>query len=381
MPVDDLGDPWEAIRALQDEVRRLKRTNPLESASVTSGRVRFIGGLLLIDSGGTLTVVGHFNGDGDFVWNGPWALKGLGEITGDVQITGDLALLDDGKFTSENVRVEGGKIYVGAGASLIVIDGATGEIIAGGTRLTPAGGGALSFGSGARVIAADGSPGVRVQSGSVWEAIVGANGISLKGDVGNAALTLLANLASLGADRVQISANALVLGVGTMDRSEAVHYLGRRFDGTTGWVSMASGGPTGSGLLRWPFDLSTVSYEFNTTDPAYTPPGHRGIDFAIAGGTPIPAAGSGTVLAVGFDSERGYFVILDHGDHDGRNLTTRYYHLIGPSPLAEGAPIAKGEIVGAVGSTGLSTGNHLHWETRYDGVAENPRAVMAVYGE
>lgn len=151
---DDLSDAWAEIRALKKDIERLKAANPLEAASVTNGRLRFIGGLLLIDSGGTLTVVGHLNGEGDFVWNGPWALKGAGEITGDVSVTGDLELLDDGVFRSENVRIEDGKIYVGAGGNLIVIDGATGKITAGSLTIDPASnGGSVKFAGGPEVYA------------------------------------------------------------------------------------------------------------------------------------------------------------------------------------------------------------------------------------
>lgn len=365
---------------LRGEVRELRAMVTAGFTSITRGSLRVASEDGLIVEG-TALVTGLLHVIGRVLVQGLGTLEvsSLIDLSGMLRVLGEILVPEGGKITVGDIRIEGGKIYVGAS---IVIDGTSGRITAGGLTIDPEeAGGAIGFGGGARLIAADGSPGVRVQSGGAWEAVVGANGVSLKGDIGDAALTLLSDRATLGADRIQISANELVLGVGAMDRSEAVHYLGRRSDGTTGWVSMASGGPTGAGLLRWPFDLSTVSKEFDTTDPSYTPPGHRGIDFAVAGGTPIPAGGSGTVLATGFQEERGYFVILDHGDYDGRNLTTRYYHLIGPSPLTEGAAIAKSAILGAVGSTGLSSGNHLHWETRYDGVAENPRAVMAVYGE
>lgn len=130
-------------------VDRLLSGTWLESASVTNGRLRFIGGLLLIDSGGTLTVIGHLNGSGDFVWDGPWALKGAGEITGNVDITGNLELLDNGQFKSLGVSIRDGKIYVGEGVNQIVIDGATGKIHAGGMTIDPnESGGAVVFETG-----------------------------------------------------------------------------------------------------------------------------------------------------------------------------------------------------------------------------------------
>ena len=74
-------------------------------------------------------------------------------------------------------------------------------------------------------------------------------------------------------------------------------------------------------------------------------------------------------------------MILDHGVRGSYTLTTRYYHMRVQSPLAVDATVAKGDPIGEVGSTGMSTGNHLHWETRRNGAAMNPRSFMAIYGE
>lgn len=161
--VDDLGDAWAEIRALKKDIERLKAANPLEAASVTSGRVRFIGGLLRVDSGGRLEVVGTVQIDGTttvtgtFTVSGPWNLTGNGTITGNVTITGNLTLAGSGKFTSGNVRIEGGKVYVGAGGNLIVIDGATGKITAGTLTIDPASnGGSVKFAGGPEVYASGG---------------------------------------------------------------------------------------------------------------------------------------------------------------------------------------------------------------------------------
>ncbi|WP_242085976.1 M23 family metallopeptidase [Microbacterium lacticum] len=350
----DLNDLWGWIQRLVRRVERLESGAMLENASVTSGRVRFIGGELRIDSGGqaiiegTLSVEGVSTVTGTFTVSGPWTMSGAGVISGATSITGNVTIGGDTTITGKllqngtwelngNGKIQGDVDVTGGG-----------KIRAGQLTISPTGdGGRIEF-PGGRYLSA-GNDGIAVLNG--------ARGIV----VGTSQITLL--------------------GVPTGTVDAVSHWLGMTAFGQLVAVPKGSGGPTGSGLLRWPFDLSTVTNEFDTTDPAYTPPGHRGIDFGIAAGTPIPAAGAGTVLAVGFDSERGYFVILNHGDRDGRILTTRYYHLIGPSPLAEGAAVAKSETVGSVGSTGMSTGPHLHFETRYDGVAENPRAVMAVYGE
>lgn len=373
----EMSEVWAAI----DELRTSMMAG---FTSITRGSLRVASEDGLIVEGtalvtGLLRVIGRVLVQG----LGILEVSSLIDLTGMLRVLGEILVPDGGKITVGDIRIEGGKIYVGEGANQIVIDGTTGQITAGGMTIDPDdAGGSILFPGGAKVTGNDGSPGVKLESGAAWAANIAQNGIRLAGDVGGASLTLTAALLALGAPRIQISADELVLGVGTIGSlSEVTHWLGRRGDGTVGWVSKSTGGPTGSGLLRWPFSLTLVTKEFDTTDPMYTPPGHRGIDFGAGAGTPIPAAGSGTVLATGYDSERGYFVILDHGTRDGRTITTRYYHLIGSSPLAEGAPISKGDTVGSVGSTGLSDGPHLHFETRYDGVAENPRAVMAIYGE
>lgn len=92
----DLSDPWVAIRELQAEVRRLRSGIPLENSSITNGRMRFIGGLLRVDSGGSVEIVGTLSIDGtttvtgSFTVTGPWELEGDGTITGAVTITGNV---------------------------------------------------------------------------------------------------------------------------------------------------------------------------------------------------------------------------------------------------------------------------------------------------
>lgn len=139
------------------------------------------------------------------------------------------------------------------------------------------------------------------------------------------------------------------------------------------WVAASGGG--GGERFHWPFSLSSVSQEYGPNS-AYSDGMHKGIDFSQGGGTPIVAPGSGTVATKSYDSERGNYIIIDHGD----GLRTWYYHLNAPSPLNVGNAVTKGStVVGYVGTTGFSTGNHLHWETRVDGNHMNPRDFMAQY--
>jgi murein DD-endopeptidase MepM/ murein hydrolase activator NlpD len=102
---------------------------------------------------------------------------------------------------------------------------------------------------------------------------------------------------------------------------------------------------------------------------------HRGIDFAAPVGTPIYAAGDGRVGFVGRNSGYGKYVRIDH---DGR-YATAYGHL---SRFATGlkvhAKVKQGQVIGYVGSTGVSTGPHLHYEILVDGSQVNPLEVKAV---
>jgi len=94
---------------------------------------------------------------------------------------------------------------------------------------------------------------------------------------------------------------------------------------------------------------------------------HRGIDISAAAGTPIRAADGGTVIWSGSRGGYGLCVIIDHGG----GMATVYGHC---SRLAVGAgnSVRKGDVIGYVGSTGLSTGPHLHFEVRRDGSPINP---------
>ncbi len=100
---------------------------------------------------------------------------------------------------------------------------------------------------------------------------------------------------------------------------------------------------------------------------------HPAIDISNLGGGPIRASDSGTVTVAGFVDGSGYGnrVIIDHGN----GYTTLYAHL-SANYVAVGQKIAKGEVIGAMGSTGRSSGVHLHLEIRRDGVALNPLSIL-----
>src|SRR5438477_5292071 len=99
---------------------------------------------------------------------------------------------------------------------------------------------------------------------------------------------------------------------------------------------------------------------------------HPGIDLAGSYGTPIYATADGTVLRAGWNSGGyGNLVEIDHG----RGITTRYGHM-SAILVSAGQRVTRGQQVGRMGSTGRSTGNHLHYEVRIDGRAGNPIPFM-----
>ena len=109
-------------------------------------------------------------------------------------------------------------------------------------------------------------------------------------------------------------------------------------------------------------------------DPLLRRPAHHsGVDFRAVQGSPVRAAGAGRVVKAGWNGGYGRMVEIDHGN----GLTTRYAHL-SRILVREGDEVADGDIVGRVGTSGRSTGPHLHYEVRKDGVAVNPLKFISV---
>ena len=98
---------------------------------------------------------------------------------------------------------------------------------------------------------------------------------------------------------------------------------------------------------------------------------HEGIDFAADVGTPIVAAASGKVIFAGEHPQYGKMVEIDHGN----GLVTRYAHA-SQLNVREGDLVLRGQRVATVGSTGRSTGPHLHFEVRLNGVPQNPARFL-----
>ncbi|WP_371262260.1 M23 family metallopeptidase [Sphingopyxis sp. YR583] len=94
---------------------------------------------------------------------------------------------------------------------------------------------------------------------------------------------------------------------------------------------------------------------------------HAGVDLASQAGSPIRATQSGSVASAGWSGNYGYMVVLDHGN----GVETRYAHMSAISVEA-GRSVQQGDVIGLVGSSGRSTGPHVHYEVRIDGLATNP---------
>lgn len=102
---------------------------------------------------------------------------------------------------------------------------------------------------------------------------------------------------------------------------------------------------------------------------------HTGIDYAIAYGTPIKASNSGKVIYSGWYGGYGKVVILDHGSYKGAPTTTLYAHM-SKQAVSVGQNVSKGQVIGYVGSTGYSTGPHVHFEVRVNGKPQNPNNFL-----
>jgi murein DD-endopeptidase MepM/ murein hydrolase activator NlpD len=98
---------------------------------------------------------------------------------------------------------------------------------------------------------------------------------------------------------------------------------------------------------------------------------HSGRDYAVPCGTPVLAAANGTVISAGWGGGYGNRVVVDHGYERGVGLASTYNHL---SRIVEhGGSVQRGQLIGYSGTTGSSTGCHLHFETLENGNFVDPR--------
>lgn len=138
-------------------------------------------------------------------------------------------------------------------------------------------------------------------------------------------------------------------------------------------LALCGGIAVADGELCWPLPGHTyISCHFGEVD-AFGNAGHRGTDIPAPEGTPILAAHSGTVMISGWNNSYGNQVLLDNGE----GLSTRYAHMT-QTAVTAGEAVTAGQVIGYVGSTGDSTGNHLHFEVMQNGVRVNPMDMVSV---
>ena len=140
--------------------------------------------------------------------------------------------------------------------------------------------------------------------------------------------------------------------------------------GSSGSSNAGSGGYVSTGSFTWPCPgFTRITTQFNEwTYGGY----HHGTDIASTGGrsiygAPIVAADSGRVVTATYHYSYGNYVMIDHGG----GYSTLYAHASSLA-VSAGQTVTKGQVIAYVGSTGNSTGPHLHFEVRVNGTRQNP---------
>jgi len=165
------------------------------------------------------------------------------------------------------------------------------------------------------------------------------------------------------------------VGVGDIVAAEFVNqgedYQAVRY--TDGEYYTPAGRSMRKAFLRAPVNFKYVSSSFK---PRRFHPvlkrwkAHRGVDYAARKGTPVVAAGSGKVIRASYNKYNGHHVFIQHPG----GIVTKYLHF-SKRKVKKGAKVKQGQVIGLVGSTGLSSAPHLHFEFIVNGVHRNPRTV------
>jgi murein DD-endopeptidase MepM/ murein hydrolase activator NlpD len=142
---------------------------------------------------------------------------------------------------------------------------------------------------------------------------------------------------------------------------------------TDGEYYTPEGKSTRKAFLRNPVNFKYISSNFNPKrfhpiQKRIKP--HRGTDYAAKTGTPVVAAGNGKVVKSAYDKYNGHHVFLEHGN----GIETKYIHF-SKRAVKKGQRVKQNQVIGYVGSTGMSQAPHLHYEFLLHGVHRNPRTV------
>lgn len=353
--VDSLNNTTAWIQNIYHELARLKSGAFLEQSSISDGQMRFIRSTLLLQGAALL------KGEGTFDWTGPGSIAGNFEV------------LDGGVIKVGGVLISpvgGGRIMIGQGPVGIILDGATGSltmgdvriegnrIFVGGMELDPtSNGGSIKFPDGPEVYA-DGTTLALYSVGTGAFIEVGKDELNVRGP---------------GLQGITVTAEGMKLdAVPTRPNGDGIRWYGEDADGFLVKVNPGTGGPVGS--LMWVFPPSTVTSEYGPREVTIEGASafHEGIDHGVDEGTPIPAAGAGTVTTAGPSGGYGNLVVIDHGG----GLVTKYAHMQTLPYVAVGQAVPRGHILGPVGNTGVSGAPHLHFEVHVNGQAVNPRSRL-----
>lgn len=180
----------------------------------------------------------------------------------------------------------------------------------------------------------------------------------------------------LKADKVEVAAAKAKIEADTSVLYKEIDKLNaesERLSGEIAGMQDSNAKYTGSGKFQWPFPgYSRVSSEYGYRTHPITGKKkfHSGIDLAGSSGKSIVAAEAGTVISAGWNSGGyGNMVIIDHGS----GISTVYAHNSSLT-VSKGAKVKRGQTIAKCGSTGFSTGPHLHFEVRVNGSTQNPRS-------
>src|SRR5688572_12520343 len=175
------------------------------------------------------------------------------------------------------------------------------------------------------------------------------------------------------ATATQIAGTVAAQGPATGDREFSELFASWKSIDTTGVVAEAPQIAAVSVPAGMPLQDATLTSDYGMrTHPVLGGRrNHKGVDLAQPSGTPVYATADGIVSMAERYSSYGNYIQIEHGGE----LQTRYAHLSGYA-VAAGEPVRKGQLIGFVGSTGRSTGPHLHYEVRVAGEAVDPTPYM-----
>jgi murein DD-endopeptidase MepM/ murein hydrolase activator NlpD len=167
---------------------------------------------------------------------------------------------------------------------------------------------------------------------------------------------------------VREHAHELNEDIEAMERQQAE--IEARIRGAQGGTSIPAGPIRGGGRFIWPVNGPVTSGFGYRVGPGITR-FHQGLDIGAANGTPIRAAGGGTVILAGYNGGYGNFTCIDHGGA----ISSCYAHQ-SAIQVGTGQRVSQGQVIGLVGNTGYSFGAHLHFEVRVNGVATQPLSYL-----